>query len=101
MNMLADFTAASRELMTVLGDSDEAAIVRGDAAPATVQLFVDDALQELGQHGRIVGNKRVVAAMNTDWLFARGDLVTVRGATRKVEELLTNDGIVNAVVLHG
>lgn len=101
MSMLADFTAASRAVLNVLGDSTPGTIVRGAAAPVSVSLFVDDALQEIGHRGRIVGNKRVVGAMNDDWLFARGDQVTVRGETRVVEELVTNDGIVNTAVLHG
>jgi hypothetical protein len=100
MNMLADFTAATRELMAVLGDTAPGTITRG-ATVKTLTLFVDDALQDVGQHGRVVGNKRVVGAMNTDWLFQRGDIVTVRGGTAKVQELLSNDGIVNTVVLHG
>ena len=101
MGMLADFTAASREVLNVLGDDVQGTIVRGAVTSPPLTLFVDDALQDIGVHARIVGNKRVVGAMNADWLFQRGDVVTVRGETRKVDELMTNDGIVNVAVLHG
>lgn len=101
MDMLADFTAATRELLSVLGDSEQGTIVRGEAEPVTLTLFVDDAVQDVGQYGRVIGNKRVVSAMNADWLLARGDVVTVRGRTAKVDEILANDSIVNTAVLHG
>lgn len=101
MGMLTDFTAATREVLSVLGDEVQGTIARGDVVSEPLTLFVDDALQDVGRFGRVVGNKRVVSAMNGDWLFARGDVVTVRGRTSKVEEILANDGIVNTVVLHG
>lgn len=101
MDMLADFTAATRDLLAVMGDSVQARVVRGGSDPLLLQLFVDDAVQDVGQYGRVIGNKRVVSAMNADWLFARGDIVTVRGRSAKVDEILTNDSIVNTAVLHG
>lgn len=101
MGMLDDFTAASCELISVLGDEDQGTVVRGGVASAPFTMFVDDAVQDVGQYGRVIGNKRVIAALNSDWVFARGDLVTVRGRSGKVEEILANDGIVNTVVMHG
>lgn len=101
MGMLVDFTAVHRELLSVMGDEVQGTITRGAVVSPPLTLFVDDAVQDVGQYGRIIGNKRVVAALNGDWLFARGDVVTVRGRTAKVEEILANDGIVNTVVLHG
>lgn len=101
MGMLADFTAATRELLNVLGDEERGTITRGGVASAPLTLYVDDGLQDVGNHARIVGGKRVVSAMNQDWLFQRGDLVNVRGSERKVDEILSNDGIVNTAVLYG
>lgn len=101
MGMLADFTAATRELLNVLGDEEQGTITRGGVASAPLTLYVDDGLQDVGNHARIVGGKRVVSAMNQDWLFQRGDLVNVRGSERKVDEILSNDGIVNTAVLYG
>jgi len=99
--MLSDFTDATRELITVMGDEVQATITRGGIVSPPLTLIVDDAVQDIGQYGRVIGNKRVVAAMNIDWLFARGDIVTVRGRSSKVDEILADDGIVNTVVLHG
>lgn len=101
MGMLADFTAMHRELLSVMGDEEQGTIVRGGVESEPLTLFVDDAVQDVGRYGRVVGGKRVVSAMNTDWLFARGDAVTVRGRMGKVEEILTNDGMINSAVLHG
>jgi hypothetical protein len=101
MGMLDDFTAATRELISVMGDEGQGTVTRGEVVSEPFTMFVDDALQDVGQYGRVVGNKRVIAAMNSDWLFARGDLVAVRGRTSKVEDILSNDGIVNTVVMHG
>lgn len=101
MNMLADFTAATRDLLAVMGDSERVSVVRGASAPVVLNLFVDDAIQDLGQYGRVVASKRVVQAMNADWIFKRADVVTVRGRSAAVEEVLANDSIVNTVVLHG
>lgn len=99
--MLDNFSSAMRELMDVLGDTAPGQITRGDITSKPLTLFVDDALQDVGQHSRVIGRKRVVGAMNTEWLLARGDVVTVRGRTAKVEEVLSNDGILNTAVLHG
>lgn len=101
MGMLADFTAATREMLAVMGDEQQATIVRGVEPAVLLTLFVADDVQDVGQYGRVVSNKRIVQAMNIDWLFARGDVITVRGRSARVEDILNNDGIVNTAVLHG
>lgn len=101
MGMLDDFTAATRELLCVLGDEGQGTVTRGGVVSEPFTMFVDDAVQDVGQYGRVIGNKRVIAAMNADWLFARGDMVSVRGRSNKVDEILANDGIVNTVVMLG
>ncbi|MGC1547229.1 MAG: hypothetical protein WA777_01765 [Rhodanobacter sp.] len=101
MNMLADFTAMHRELLSVMGDEVQGTITRGGVVSEPLTLYVDDAVQDVGQYGRVIGNKRVVAALNADWLFQRGDVVDVRKRSAKVDEVIANDGIVNTVVLHG
>jgi hypothetical protein len=99
MTVWADFAASSRDLIATLGE--QGTVVRGVASPVVLMLYVDDAVQDLGQHGRVVSNKRVVMMMKEDWAPARGDVITVRGRTSKVEEILTDDGLVVTVVVHG
>jgi hypothetical protein len=99
--MLADFTAMHRELLNVMGDTEQGTIERGGVVSAPITMYVDDAVQDVGQYGRVIGNKRVVSCMVADWIFARSDVVTVRGRSAKVEELLSNDGMVATAVLHG
>lgn len=99
MEAWADFAAASRALLATLGE--QGTVVRGASAPVTLMLYVDDAVQDVGQYGRVVGNKRVLGMLRDDWQPARGDVITVRGRTAKVDEILTDDGIVVTVVMHG
>lgn len=97
--MLTDFAAMHRDLLATLGE--QGTVVRGVADPVAIMLFVDDAVQDVGQYGRVVGNKRVLAMMRDDWQPARGDVITVRGRTSKVDEILADDGIAVTVVMHG
>jgi hypothetical protein len=99
MDAWADFAAASRELLATLGE--QGTVVRGATGPVTLMLFVDDAVQDVGQYGRVIGNKRVLSMMRDDWQPARGDVITVRGRTSKVDEILSDDGIAVTVVMHG
>lgn len=99
--MLSDFAAATRELLDPEALGEQGTVVRGVADPVTLQLFVDDAVQDVGQYGRVVGNKRVVSMMRADWQPLRGDVITARGRTSKVDEILADDGIVVTVVMHG
>jgi len=99
MTMLADFAAVHRDLLATLGE--QGTVVRGADGPVTLMLFVDDAVQDVGQYGRVIGNKRVLSMMRDDWQPARGDVITVRGRTSKVDEILSDDGIAVTVVMHG
>ncbi len=99
MSMLDTFATMHRDLLVPLGE--QGTVVRGVGDPVSLTLYVDDGVQDVGQYGRVVGNKRVIAMMKADWAPARGDLITVRGRTSKVEEILTDDGIVVTVVMHG
>jgi len=99
--MLDDFAAMHRELLAVLGDKEPGTIVRGDVVSDPLMMFVDDAVQDLGQYGRVVSNKRVIGMMKADWMPARGDVIRVRGRTSKVEEIVSDDGILVVVVMHG
>lgn len=97
--MLADFAAMHVDLLAEMGEPGT--VVRGDADPVPLMLFVDDAVQDLGQYARVVSNKRVIAMMKADWQPARGDVITVRDRTSKVDEILADDSIVVTVVMHG
>lgn len=101
MTMLDAFAAATRELLDQGGLGEQGTVVRGAGDPVTLQIFVDDAVQDVGQYGRVVGNKRVISMMRDDWQPARGDVITVRGRASKVDEILADDGIVVTVVMHG
>ena len=88
-----------RDLLAALGE--RGTVVRGEVDPVSLTLFVDDAVQDVGQYGRVVGNKRVLGMLKAEWLPKRGDTFTVRGNTSKVEEIASDDGIVVVVVMHG
>lgn len=99
MSALLAFADAHAELIAVMGE--QATALRGGGAPESITVYVDDAVQDVGQFGRVVGARRVVTALNADWVFMRGDLITVRDRSAKVDEILANDGICNTAVLHG
>lgn len=66
-----------------------------------ILLVVRDGAERLGEFQQIVGRARHVSARNRDWLFRRGDEVTLDGRTQPVEALVRDDGLVNEAVLHG
>ena len=99
MSMLDDFATMHVDLLAVMGE--QGSVVRGVDPAMPLMLFVDDAVQDVGQYGRVVGNKRVITMMRADWTPARGDTITVRDRTSKVDEILADDGIAVTVVMHG
>lgn len=101
MTMLDDFAAATRELLDPAALGEPCTVARGAADPVALQMFVDDNVVDVGQYGRVVSNKRVISMMRDDWQPQRGDVITARGRSSKVDEILADDGIVVTVVMHG
>ncbi|WEN13695.1 hypothetical protein PY254_10595 [Rhodanobacter sp. AS-Z3] len=94
-----EFNALDDELFGEF--AEQCSIVRGTDAPVITRCLVDDGAQTLGQHGRIIGNKRVLTFIKSEWSPARADQITVRGAMRKVDEILIDDGYTVQAVMHG
>ena len=94
-----NFTVADDAIFEVLGVV--AQVQRLDSPPATATLVVRDGVERLGEFQQVVGRARHVVVRNRDWLFRRGDEVTLDGRTRAVEALVRDDGLVNEAVLHG
>ena len=76
-------------------------LLHGTDMARDVRMIVDDGAQTLGNHGEIIGNKRVISAIKSEWQPVRGDTIMVRGQTRKIEAIATDDGYVVQAVLHG
>lgn len=94
-----EFSAMHGELF---GEFAEAGTVqRGAAAATAVRMLPDDGIVEVGEYGRTVGTKRVRAFLKSEWDPQRGDVVTVRGSSAKVADILSDDGYLVKVVLHG
>ena len=93
------FQQPTRDLLAVLGE--QVTVVREGSDPVSFLAFVDEAVQDVGQRGRVFGSKRTLQMMLADWQPIRGDLFTVRGVQRKLEEIMQDDGIIATVVLHG
>lgn len=64
-------------------------------------LVVRDGVERLGEFQQIIGRARHVVARNREWVFRRGDEVTLDGRTQSVEALVRDDGLVNEAILHG
>ena len=64
-------------------------------------IVVRDGVERLGEFQQIIGRARHVVARNREWLFRRGDEITLDGRTQFVEALVRDDGLINEAVLHG
>ncbi|MEI2453062.1 hypothetical protein ABU614_06760 [Lysobacter firmicutimachus] len=78
-----------------------AQIQRRPNPSVSIRLVVRDGVERLGEFQQVVGRARHVLARNAEWVFRRGDEVSLDGRTQSVEALVRDDGRVNEAVLHG
>ena len=99
----AVFADAYADMLSALGvDTSNATVQRGAGDPVPVSVVVHDGVARVGEYGRVIGRNTTVDFLRSEWQPMRGDLVTLDdGTSRKVDEILTDDGIVVTVVLHG
>jgi hypothetical protein len=64
-------------------------------------IMVRDGVERLGEFQQTIGRARHVVVRNREWLFRRGDEITLDGRTQLVEALVRDDGLVNEAILHG
>lgn len=93
------FAVADDVIFEVLGAV--AQVQRLDTPPVTATLVVRDGAERLGEYQQVIGLVRHVCARNREWVFRRGDIVTLDGRSQAVESVVRNDGQVNEAVLHG
>lgn len=79
----------------------QAATVERAGSTASLVLIVRDGVARLGEFQQVIGRARQVLARNRQWVFLRGDRVSLEGHTWSVEAVVENDGWVNEAVLHG
>lgn len=78
-----------------------ATVQRGVGAPAPTRVVVQDGVAQLGHQGTVIGRVTKVSFIRSEYLPARGDLLTIDGVTRKIEAIDTDDGMIVEAVLHG
>lgn len=78
-----------------------AQVRRGADAPRPLRVVVRDGVERLGEYQQVIGRARHVQARSPEWVFQRGDRLTLEDGTLAVEALVSNDGHVNEAVLHG
>ena len=78
-----------------------AQVQRRPHSSAHIPLVVRDGIERLGEFQQVVGRSRHVIARNREWLFRRGDEISLDGRTQTVEALVRDDGLINEAVLHG
>jgi hypothetical protein len=93
------FVASTARLIKVLGVG--ITVQRGADAPVNVTAIIEDGVAQVGQHGHVISRMTKVIFLRSQWLPARGDLVTIDGVTRKLEAIDTDDGMAVEAVLHG
>lgn len=76
-------------------------VERRPNSSARFTLIVRDGVERLGEFQQVIGRARHVVARNTDWVFRRGDEITLNGRTQAVEALIRDDGRVNEAALYG
>ncbi|MGO1069581.1 hypothetical protein [Lysobacter sp. CA199] len=74
---------------------------RPNVSSVRIPLVVRDGVERLGEFQQVIGRARHVFARNREWVFRRGDEVTINARVQTVESLITDDGLINEAVLHG
>lgn len=77
----------------------DATVQRGAGPAVAVRVSVRDDLDPFGEIGRVAGRVRVVGFDKTVWQPRRGDIVTLDGASRAVESIVSDDGYLVEVTL--
>lgn len=93
------FAIADDVIFEVLGVV--AQVQRPPNPSASIRLVVRDGTERLGEYQQVIGLVRHVCARNQEWVFRRGDIVTLDGRAQAVEAVVRNEGRVNEAVLHG
>ena len=93
------FSTADAAVFDVLGVV--AQVQRRPNSSVLTRVVVRDGVERLGEFQQVIGRARHVLARNADWVFRRGDEVTVHGRTQAVEALVRDDGLVNEAALYG
>ena len=93
------FSTADAVVFDVLGVVAD--VQRRPNSSARFPLIVRDGVERLGEFQQVIGRARHVVARNTDWVFRRGDEITLHGRTQTVESVTRDDGRVNEAVLYG
>lgn len=93
------FLRADESVFDLLGAPTQ--VQRPPNLSASVRLVVRDGVERLGEFQQVIGRSRHVVARKADWVFRRGDLVTIDGRVQPVEAIVRDDGLVNEAVLHG
>ena len=93
------FSTSDSVVFDVLGVV--AQVQRRSNPSVSIRLVVRDGVERVGEFQQVIGRARHVLARNTEWVFRRGDEVTVDGRTQAVEALVRDDGLVNEATLYG
>ena len=78
-----------------------APVRRPNVSSVRIPLVVRDGVERLGEFQQVIGRSRHVSARNREWMFRRGDEVTLNGRVHTVEALVADDGLINEAMLHG
>lgn len=93
------FADAALDVISLLGEP--ATLQRGVAAPVAVAVVLSEGVERIGDYGQVIGNRTHAAWMRADFAPLAGDMLTVRGITRAVEAIVSDDGLVVEVALYG
>jgi hypothetical protein len=92
------FADMHADLFDELGQ--DGTVSRGVTAPVPVRVIIERGVQLLGEYGQVVETVDRASFLVAQWRPAQNDVLSVTGATRKVQRLLSDNGYVAKAVLH-
>lgn len=79
----------------------DASVVRGSDPAVPVRVVIDQGVERLGEYGQVVARVTLASFRNVEWKPQPGDVLTLNGVERAIDDIDSDDGYVSKAVLHG
>jgi hypothetical protein len=93
------FEAAHDALFDVFGEAAQVRRNRGARVP--VRVVVTYGVAELGDYGQGLARITTATFLNRAWRPRAGDMLELLSGVHRIDRIVSDDGLVTEVVLHG
>ncbi len=93
------FEAANDVLFDVFGEAAQVRRNRGTRMP--VGVVVTHGVAELGDYGQGLARITTAKFLNSAWRPRAGDVLELLSGAHRIDRIVSDDGLVTEVVLHG